>query len=97
MKKFVEVICHDYMDMYPTTQVVILEESKIHEWEAHMNEWYSGGTTKVSKVLTKDEALSYVLEIINDLVKRQLREKTQPQEAIEDINDLITKFRECYK
>lgn len=98
MKKFVKVVYYEYTD-YPLTQVVILDESEIREWEweAYL---YSGGSTVSTKVLTKNEAFSYVLETINDLVKRQLRERTWCQGDTENtsiINDLITKFRECYK
>lgn len=98
MKKFVKVVYDKYMD-YQLPQVVILDESEIREWEweAYL---YSGGSVVSTKVLTKNEAFLYVLETINDLVKRQLRKKTWCQGDTENtsiINDLITKFRECYK
>jgi hypothetical protein len=72
--KIMELFCkfkvHEYMDMYPRDHVrtFIAEDEEAIKKEAiryaqHMNQNYSGGTTRFIKVMTKEEAEAHVKSI----------------------------------
>lgn len=69
MKKFHIVQAYDYMDMYPVEEVICLEEDKIQDWCKEMNISYSGGTTTFVRTMTKEEANSYCLNVIDKILR----------------------------
>ena len=70
MVKFIEFEIHDYMDMYPRSSFRAMEESKAQGFADYMNKNYSGGTTRLVRVLTKEEATQHVINEIRDVIKR---------------------------
>ena len=97
MKKFVEFSLHEYMDMYPTQQVRIMEgenleaiKSASKEYAAGMSKVYSGGPTSFVKVWTKEEAREWI-----DRNKAQIGEdpSSEDKEWINSIEDI---FYTCY-
>ena len=97
MKKFVEFSLHEYMDMYPTQQVRIMEgenleaiESASKEFAAGMSKVYSGGSTSFVKVWTKEEAREWI-----DRNKAQIGEdpSSEDKEWIDGVEDA---FYTCY-
>ena len=67
MEKFVKFQTHDYMDMYPCDYVrtFIADDLGSIKLEAikyaqHMNQNYSGGTTKFIRVMDAQEAKSFI-------------------------------------
>ena len=97
MKKFVEFSLHEYMDMYPTQQVRIMEgenleaiESASKEFAAGMSKVYSGGSTSFAKVWTKEEAREWI-----DRNKAQIGEdpSSEDKEWIDGVEDA---FYTCY-
>lgn len=72
MKKFFKIEIHDYMDMYPDTEVQCMEEALFDEWLKNMKERYNSGTVKLLKVLTQEEARQEVLKLVS-------REEKHPQ------------------
>lgn len=58
---------HDYMDMYPSDYVRTFKGGTLEdiikvakEYVKHMNANYSGGTTSFVKVMTKEEAETWI-------------------------------------
>ena len=97
MKKFVEFSLHEYMYMYPTQQVRIMEgenleaiESASKEFAAGMSKVYSGGPTSFVKVWTKEEAREWI-----DRNKAQIGEdpSSEDKEWIDGVEDA---FYTCY-
>lgn len=97
MKKFVEFSLHEYMDMYPTQQVRIMEgenleaiKSASKEFAAGMSKVYSGGPTSFVKVWTKEEAREWI-----DRNKVQIGEdpSSEDKEWIANVEDA---FYTCY-
>lgn len=97
MKKFVEFSLHEYMDMYPTQQVRIMEgenleaiKSASKEFAAGMSKVYSGGPTSFVKVWTKEEAREWI-----DRNKAQIGEdpSSEDKEWIDSVEDA---FHTCY-
>ena len=97
MKKFVEFSLHEYMDMYPTQQVRIMEgenleaiKSASKEFAAGMSKVYSGGPTSFVKVWTKEEAREWI-----DRNKAQTGEdpSSEDKEWIDSVEDA---FHTCY-
>ena len=97
MKKFVEFSLHEYMNMYPTQEVRIMEgenleaiESASKEFAAGMSKVYSGGPTSFVKVWTKEEAREWI-----DRNKAQIGEdpSSEDKEWIDGVEDA---FYTCY-
>ena len=97
MKKFVEFSLHEYMDMYPTQQVRIMEgenleaiKSASKEYAARISKVYSGGPTSFVKVWTKEEAREWI-----DRNKAQIGEdpSSEDKESIDNVEDA---FYTCY-
>lgn len=97
MKRFVEFSLHEYMDEYPTQQVLIMEgknleaiESTSKEYAADISKVYSGGSTSFVKVWTKEEAREWI-----DRNKAQIGEdpSSEDKEWINSIEDI---FYTCY-
>lgn len=97
MKRFVEFSLHEYMDEYPTQQVLIMEgknleaiESASKEYAADISKVYSGGPTSFVKVWTKEEAREWI-----DRNKAQIGEdpSSEDKEWINSIEDI---FYTCY-
>ena len=97
MKKFVEFSLHEYMDMYPTQQVRIMEGKNLEAiqveakaWAKQMTELYSGGPTSFVKVWTKEEAREWI-----DRNKAQIGEDHSSEDK-EWINSVEDAFYTCY-
>ena len=97
MKKFVEFSLHEYMNMYPTQEVRIMEgenleaiKSASKEFAAGMSKVYSGGPTSFVKVWTKEEAREWI-----DRNKAQIGEdpSSEDKEWIDGVEDA---FYTCY-
>ena len=97
MKKFVEFSLHEYMDMYPTQQVRIMEgenleaiKSASKEFAAGMSKVYSGGPTSFVKVWNKEEAREWI-----DTNKAKIGEDPS-DEDIEWLEFVEKAFYICY-
>ena len=67
MKKFCLFEIHEYMDMYPSKEVRVIEgddemaiKTKCIDWAAKMSLAYSGGPTHFVKIMTKDEVADFM-------------------------------------
>jgi len=97
MEKFCLFSIHEYMDMYPRDHVqtfIATDEETIKKeairFAQHMNQNYSGGTTKFIKVMTKEEAKAHVDKLVED-------EKLHPQPDSDDfISEVTELFNKCY-
>ena len=97
MEKFVEISHHEYMDMYPSIEVITFIgdsiediENKAKDWCSKMNTIYSS-INRVNKVYTKEMAKAYVDKLI-------AIEKTHPQEDSEEfINKITNLYNKCYE
>ena len=97
MKKFVEFSLHEYMNMYPTQEVRIMEgenleaiKSASKEFAADMSKVYSGGPTSFVKVWTKEEAREWI-----DRNKAQIGEDPSSEDK-EWIDKVEAAFYTCY-
>lgn len=100
MKKFVEFTIHDYMDMYPSTTMHSMEEEQAAAFAEHMNTTYSGGTTSLKRILTKEEAQEYVVNTIQDVLDRPnvtTKDGSLDSVDVEFIKNLLSEFDKCYK
>lgn len=100
MKKFIEFEIHDYMDFHPRSSFMAMEESAAQSFADHMNKNYSGGTTRLVRVLTKEEAIQHVLNEIKDVVKRptvKLSDGSLDSVDVEFIKKLFEELEKCYK
>ena len=97
MKKFVEFSFHEYMNMYPTQEVRIMEGKNLEAikveakaWAKQMTELYSGGPTSFVKVWTKEEAREWI-----DRNKAQIGKdpSSEDKEWIDRVEDA---FYTCY-
>ena len=100
MRKFIEFELHDYMDMYPTSSFIAMEESEVQDYTDYMNKNYSGGTTRFVRVLTKEEATEHILKEIKSVIKRPT--VTNPDGSLHSIDvkfiaTLLEEFEKCYK
>lgn len=79
------------MDEFPTTQVMTFESTeKAQEYVKHMQENYSGGTTKLLEEMDLNEALEYVHKCFKE-------ETEHPQEDSKEFLERVTKaFKDCY-
>jgi hypothetical protein len=97
MELFCKFEVHEYMDMYPRDHVrtFIAEDEEAIKKEAiryaqHMNQNYSGGTTRFIKVMTKEEAEAHVKDVI-------AYEDAHPQEDSEDFKkEMLDILHRCY-
>lgn len=71
MKRFVKFSVHEYMDMYPHTEVRMMEGSSIEHitndalnWAESMTKNYSGGPTHFECIMTKEQANEYVVDTL---------------------------------
>lgn len=89
--KFYKVQKWDYMDANPTTRVIVFSnEDKAREHEKHMNEYYSGGTTKIVGAMDSVEAANYVRHLYN-------REKANPQHDSRNyLLNVAQQYKKCY-
>ncbi len=93
MIKYYWVEQHDYMDMHPQKSLFTCgSEEAAKNWEQHMRENYSGGTTRVIfPALTKEEARHEVAKLI-------WNERRNPQpDTPEFIEKLLKGIKEAYK
>ena len=100
MRKFIEFEVHDYMDTYPRSSFRAMEESEAQGFADYMNKNYSGGTTKLVRVLTKEEATQYVLKEIKSVIKEptvKLSDGSLDSVDVEFINTLLEELEKCYK
>ena len=77
-----------------------MEESEAQNFADHMNKNYSGGTTKLVRVLTKEEAAQHVLKEIKSVIKKPT--VTRPDGSLHSIDvkfiaNLLEEFEKCYK
>lgn len=97
MELFCKFEVHEYMDMYPIDHVrtFIAEDEQAIKKEAiryaqHMNQNYSGGTTRFIKVMTKEEAEAHVKSICD-------YEDKHPQPDSEEFKqEMWNLFYKCY-
>ena len=100
MRKFVEFEIHDYMDMYPRSSFRAMEESEAQGFADYMNKNYSGGTTRLVRVLTKEEAIQHTLNEIREVIKNPTvtcKDGSLNFENVEFIHALLNELEECYK
>lgn len=98
MKRFVQYEVHDYMDFYPRVEVRVFSGESVEnimsnaqEWAKKMNEMYSGGTTKIIKVMDIEDAGKHCASLIKG-------ERDNPQEDSEEFLAHLGKaFQECYE
>lgn len=100
MRKFIEFEVHEYMDLYPRSSFRAMEESEAQNFADYMNKNYSGGTTRLVRVLTKEEAAQHVLKEIKSVIKRPT--VTNPDGSLHSIDvkfitNLLEEFEKCYK
>lgn len=100
MRKFIEFEVHDYMDTHPRSSLRAMEESEAQNFADYMNKNYSGGTTKLVRVLTKEEATQHVLKEIKDVINKPTI--THPDGSLDSvdvkfISTLIEELEKCYK
>lgn len=77
-----------------------MEESEAQGFADYMNKNYSGGTTKLVRVLTKEEATQYVLKEIKSVIKEptvKLSDGSLDSVDVEFINTLLEELEKCYK
>ena len=100
MRRFVEFEVHDYMDMYPRSSFRAMEESEAQNFADYMNKNYSGGTTKLVRVLTKEEAAQHVLKEIKSVIKRPTVTRSDgslDSVDVEFITKILKELESCYK
>ena len=100
MRKFIEFEIHEYMDMYPSSSFRAMEESEAQNFADHMNKNYSGGTTRLVRVLTKEEAAQHVLKEIKSVIKRPTITRSDgslDSVDVEFITTLLEELEKCYK
>ena len=100
MKKFVELSVHDYMDMYPSTTMRSMEEEQAANFTEHMNTNYSGGTTTLKRILTKEEAQQYVIDTIQDVITKptvKISDGSLDSVDVDFIKNLLKEYNICYK
>lgn len=100
MKKFVEFSIHDYMDMYPSTTMHSMEEEQAAAFAESMNANYSGGTTTLKRILTKEEAQESVINTIQDILDRPNVTTTDgslDSVDVDFIKNLVKEYNICYK
>ena len=88
------------MDTYPRSSFRAMEESEAQNFADYMNKNYSGGTTKLVRVLTKEEATQHVLKEIKSVINRPTI--THPDGSLDSvdvkfISTLIEELEKCYK
>lgn len=98
MKRFVEIEYHDYMDMYPRTEVRVFEgtdeeslEKNVNDYVAHMKSHWCSGTTRLVGVLNKEDASTWVKQ---QIAKEQCNWQEDSIEFIAKISNL---YKECYE
>lgn len=89
--KFYRIQEWDYMDEYPTTQVMVFQnKEKAEEFVHQMNERYSGGTTTLMGEMNATEAYDYCQQLYN-------REKANPQEDSRNfLLNIAQQYKKCY-
>lgn len=100
MRKFIELEVHDYMDMYPYSTYRAMEESEAQNFADYMNKNYSGGTTRLKRVLTKEEATQHVLKEIKSVIKRPTVTRSDgslDSVDVKFITTLLEELEKCYK
>lgn len=96
MKRFVKFSVHEYMDMYPRTEMRIYEGESLEsittrakEWAENMTTVYSGGPTTFEGVLTDQEAF--------DWFKKEIQSMKYPCKSdLEWIKKTVDAIIECY-
>lgn len=98
MERFVKFRTHDYMDMYPTYQVIAFSGdtegdvvNAAKAYEEHMKMTYCSGDTTMIKVMSAEEAKEYIDKQIS-------KEKSNPQPDSDEYIERITSlYNKCYK
>lgn len=88
------------MDMYPRSSFRAMEELEAQGFADYMNKNYSGGTTRLVRVLTKEEATTHVLNEIKDVIKRPTVRRSDgslDSVDVEFITTLLEELEKCYK
>lgn len=96
MKRFVKFSVHEYMDMYPRTEMRIYEgdslesiTTKAKEWAENMTKAYSGGPTTFEGILDEEEAFNWLKKEIQSI-------KYPCKEDFEWIKKTVDSINECY-
>lgn len=77
-----------------------MEESEAQGYADYMNKNYSGGTTRLVRVLTKEEAIQHTLNEIKDVMKRPTvttSDGSLDSVDVEFITRLLEELEKCYK
>lgn len=77
-----------------------MEESEARGYADYMNKNYSGGTTRLVRVLTKEEAIQHTLNEIKDVMKRPTvttSDGSLDSVDVEFITRLLEELEKCYK
>ena len=77
-----------------------MEESEARGYADYMNKNYSGGTTRLVRVLTKEEAIQHTLNEIKDVMKRPTvttSDGSLDSVDVEFITHLLEELEKCYK
>ena len=88
------------MDLYPKRSLRAMEESEAQNFADYMNKNYSGGTTKLVRVLTKEEAAQHVLKEIKSVIKRPTVTRSDgslDSVDVEFITNILKELEKCYK
>lgn len=96
MKRFVKFYVHEYMDMYPRTEMRIYEGDSLEsitslakDWAENMTKAYSGGPTTFEGVLTAQEAFGWF--------KKEIQSINYPSKSdLEWIKKTVDAITECY-
>ena len=77
-----------------------MEESEAQNFADYMNKNYSSGTTKLVRVLTKEEAAQHILKEIKSVIKKPT--VTNPDGSLHSIDvefiaTLLEELEKCYK
>lgn len=97
--KFYLFEVHEYMDMYPTEEIMVFDNQEdAIKWAQEMNRSYSGGTTTFKKEMTDKEAAEYLAKEF----KAALLDRKWPDDiAVEEAMKVASKnnielFIRCY-
>lgn len=98
MKKFIQFWVHDYMDMYPSVTTKVMDTENIESFLKHMNEMYSGGTTSLKGILTKEEAVEHLCKTLKECL---MDTKWPDEDNLAECNNIFCPatfkdFFECY-
>lgn len=89
--QFYKIQVWDYMDEYPTAQVMTFEnEAKAKEYADYMSSNYSGGTTKFLGEMDSVKAANYCRHLYN------MEKKNKRADSHDFLLNAAIAYKECY-